>query len=318
MATANASAKPQLLNHRTLRSLFSVRLKEAGIYSVLFACAAFSVLVTASIVVLLLGQTIQFFGFKEINFWQFITGTQWNPLLGAEKQFGVWPLIFGTLLITVVAMTVAIPLGLISAIFLSEYAPRKVRSIVKPALEILAGVPTVVYGFFALTVITPFLRDAMGLQVDYYNALSAGIAVGILCLPTICSLTEDALRAVPQRLRDAAYGLGGTRFDVSMKVVVPAALSGIVSASLLAIARAVGETMIVALAAGSVASMTVDPRNQVQTITGYITQVAKGDVENFGVEYFSIYAVATTLFLMTLALTVIGHLIRKRYQEAYD
>ena len=318
MAIAQETPKPDLLISRPFRSLGNVRIKESLIYVLLFACTTFSVLVTLSIVFLLVGQTIRFFGFPEVNVLEFVTGTEWTPLLGAKKQFGVWPLIMGSVLITVVAMAVALPLGLVTAVFLSEYAPKRVRAIAKPALEILAGVPTVVYGFFALTVITPFLRDAMGLQVDYYNALSAGIAVGILCLPTISSLAEDALQAVPRRLRDAAYGLGSTRFDVSMKVVVPAALSGIISASLLAVARAVGETMIVALAAGSVASMTVDPRNQVQTITGFITQVSKGDVENFGVEYFSIYAVATTLFLMTLTLTVIGHVIRNRYQEAYD
>ena len=317
MAVAEAGT-PEILAKRSLRSLARVRLGEGVIFAILASCAVFSVLVTVSIVFLLISQTIRFFGFPEVSLLQFVTGTEWNPLLGAEKKFGVWPLVTGTLLVTVVAMIVALPLGLITAIYLSEYAPRAVRSFLKPILEVLAGVPTVVYGFFALTVITPFLRDAMRLQLDYYNALSAGIAVGILCLPTVASLAEDALQAVPRRLRDAAYGLGGTRFDVSIKVIVPAALSGIISSSLLAIARAVGETMIVALAAGSVATMTLDPRNQIQTITAYITQVAKGDVENFGVEYFSIYAVAATLFLMTLTLTVIGHIVRKRYQEAYE
>ena len=317
MEIASESGAPVGLSTHALRSLSRVRLKESAIYAVLFACAFFSVLVTVSIVVLLFSQTIRFFSESEISLVEFVTGTQWSPLLG-ETKFGVLPLVLGTLLITIVAMSVAIPLGLISAIYLSEYAPRRVRSILKPVLEILAGIPTVVYGFFALVVITPFLREALRLQVDYYNALSAGIAVGILCLPTVTSLAEDALQAVPRRLRDAAYGLGGTRFDVALKVVFPAALSGIISSCLLAIARAVGETMIVVLAAGSVASMTLDPRNQVQTITGYITQVALGDVENFGVEYYSIYAVAATLFLMTLALTVVGHLVRKRYQEAYE
>jgi phosphate transport system permease protein len=318
MAIASEAGKPEVLSTLSLKSLARVRLGEAVIYAVLTACAIFSVLVTASIVLLLISQSVRFFGFPEVSLQQFLTGTEWNPLLGAEKNFGVLPLIVGTLLVTVVAMIVALPLGLITAIFLSEYAPRSVRALLKPILEILAGVPTVVYGFFALTVITPFLRDALRLQVDYYNALSAGIAVGILCLPTVASLTEDALQAVPRRLRDAAFGLGGTRFDVSIRVVVPAALSGIISSSLLAVARAVGETMIVALAAGSVASMTFDPRNQIQTITAYITQVAKGDVENFGVEYYSIYAVASTLFLMTLTLTILGHLVRKRYREAYE
>jgi phosphate transport system permease protein len=268
-------------------------------------------------VVLLIAQTIRFFEFEDVSFWEFATGTQWSPLLG-EKHFGIWPLVMGTMLVTVVAMIVALPLGLITAIFLSEYAPRRFRNCLKPILEILAGIPTVVYGFFALYVVTPFLRDALGLEVDFFNALSAGIAVGILCLPTVSSLAEDSLQSVPRRLREAAYGLGGTRFDVSIKVVVPAALSGIISASLLAISRAVGETMIVVLAAGNVASMTIDPRDQIQTITAYITQVAIGDIENFGVEYFSIYAVAATLFSMTLALTMIGYWVRKRFQEMYE
>ncbi len=318
MTTADLSTTPGQLSGKSLRSLARVRMGEGVVYTLLFGCAFFSILVTVSIVVLLFSQTIHFFGFEDVTVAQFFGGTEWNPLLGAEPKFGVWPLVMGTMLITVVAMSVALPMGLISAVYLSEYAPRRVRTILKPVLEILAGVPTVVYGFFALIVITPFLRDALHLAVDYYNALSAGIAVGILCLPTVTSLAEDALQAVPGRLREAAYGLGGTRFDVSMKVVVPAALSGIISAALLAISRAVGETMIVALAAGGVASMTIDPRSQVQTITGYITQIAGGDVGNFGVEYYSIYAVAAVLFLITLLLTVIGHLVRKRFQESYE
>lgn len=318
MTTANDVINTDIVKAHSLRSLNRVRLGESVIYAILIGCTAFSILVTVAIVVLLLSQTVHFFGFPDVSLAEFVAGTQWSPLLGAKKHFGVLPLVTGTMLIAAVAMAVAVPLGLMSAVFLSEYAPRKVRSVIKPILEVLAGIPTVVYGFFALIVITPFLRDALGLEVDYYNALSAGIAVGILCLPTVCSLAEDALQAVPQSLREAAYGLGGTRFDVAVRVVVPAALSGIVSATLLAISRAVGETMIVALAAGSVASMTVNPLRQVQTITAYITQVAKGDVENFGVEYYSIYAVATTLFLMTLTLTVVGHIVRKRYQEAYD
>ena len=175
-----------------------------------------------------------------------------------------------------------------------------------------------VYGFFALTFITPFLRDTFGIELEYFNALSAGIAVGILCIPTVSSLSEDALQAVPGRLREAAYGLGGTKFDVAVKVVVPSALSGIVSAFLLAIARAVGETMIVAVAAGATPRLTTDPRVEIQTMTGYITNTAKGDISNFGIEYFSIYAVAFTLFFMTLGVTLVGNLIRLRFQEAYE
>ena len=226
--------------------------------------------------------------------------------------------------ITVVAMAVALPLGLVTAIYLSEYAPRRLRAILKPALEVLAGIPTVVYGFFALTFITPHILQQIplhwiGLEKGFesYNAASAGIAVGNLCLPIVTSLTEDALQAVPQSLRDGAFGLGGTKFDVSTKIVVPAALSGIISAFLLAIARAVGETMIVALAAGSMPRFGFDIRSETQPMTGFMVQMALGDVSNFGTEYYSMYAVALVLFLMTLTLTIIGQMIRKRYREVY-
>ncbi len=312
------SSQPAALRRRAVRSLMGVRVREWFIKGVLAGCTLFSILVTVAIVGLLFGESWRFFQFEEVTLAEFLTGTQWNPLLGSERHFGVWPLVCGTMWITVIAMVVALPLGLITAIFLSEYAPRSLRAWLKPILEILAGIPTVVYGFFALTAITPFLQNVLGIEVDFYNALSAGIAVGILCIPTVSSLSEDALQAVPARLREAAYGLGGTRFDVSLKVVVPAALSGIVSAFLLAVARAIGETMIVSLAAGSRAVLTSDPRDQIQTMTGYMTQVAKGDVENFGVEYFSIYAVAATLFVLTLALTLIGNWVRFRFREAYE
>ena len=197
-----------------------------------------------------------------------------------------------------------------------EYAPRRVRSTLKPILEILAGIP-MVYGFFALMTITPFLQWCYD-GFNIYNAMSAGIAVGILCFPTVCSLAEDALQAVPSSLRDGAFGLGGTRFDATIKVILPAALSGIISAFLLAIARAIGETMIVALAAGSRAHVTINPGDEVQTMTGYMVQIAGGDVSNFGIEYYSMYAVAFTLFLITLSLTMIGNRIRKKYRETYD
>lgn len=301
-----------------VRSLQTTRLKEMFIKGALVFCTSFSILITAAIVILLFFQSRQFFGYDEVSLTGFLTGSKWNPKLGQVKNFGIWPLVCGTLWVTVIAMAVAIPMGLTTAIFLSEYAPRKLRAFLKPILEVLAGVPTVVYGFFALTIVTPFLRDVLGIQLDFYNALSAGITVGILCIPTISSLSEDALQAVPNRLREAAYGLGGTKFDVAVKVVLPAALSGIVSASLLAVARAIGETMIVAMAAGGLARLTANPTQEVQTMTGYITNTATGDLSNFGVEYFSIYAVAATLFLITLSLTILGHMIRRRYQETYE
>lgn len=292
-------------------------LREHGVMTMLVGCGAFSLLTTVTIIVVLVRESINFFNLDEVTVWQFITGTRWSPLLGAEKHFGVWPLICGTLLVTAVAMAVALPLGLITAVFLSEYAPPRLRSVIKPALEVLSGIPTVVYGFFALTIITPalqWLHDGF----NVYNACSAGLAVGVMCLPIVTSLSEDALRAVPRSLREGAYSLGSTRFEVSMFVVLPAALSGVVAAFLLAVARAVGETMIVALAAGAMPQLTMDPRSEIQPMTGYMVQIFLGDASNFGPEYLSSYAVASTLFLMTLVLTVIGHRIRIRFRQVYE
>ncbi len=313
-----SSNPPRLLAELPFRSLRWIRVKESFVKFLLLGCTLFSVMITLAIIVLLAVEAARFFRMPGTSVSGFLFGTRWNPLLGETKHFGVWPLISGTLWITAIAMSVAMPLGLITAIFLSEYSPRKLRAVLKPTLEILAGIPTVVFGFFALTFITPMLRSIPGFPVDIYNALSAGIAVGILSIPTICSLAEDALQAVPRSLREAAFSLGGTRFDVSVKVVIPAALSGIVSAFLLGATRAIGETMIVTLAAGNRARISWDPRVEMQTMTGYIAQVAKGDVSNFGVEYYSIYAVAAALFLLTLAMTFFGHMIRKRFREAYE
>ncbi len=248
---------------------------------------------------------------------EFLLGTTWSPLLGSEKHFGIWPLLCGTFLVAAVALVVAVPAGLVTAIYLSEYARPRVRAVIKPALEILAGIPTVVYGFFALVFITPGLK-LLDEGFGSYNALSAGIAVGILTMPIVCSLSEDALRAVPQGLRDGVYGLGGTKFEATTKVVIPAALSGIISSVLLAAARAVGETMVVALAAGSTPKLTADVREEIQTMTGFMVQMALGDVSNFGVEYFSMYAVGATLFVTTFVLTLLGAMIRRRFREVYE
>lgn len=299
------------------RSKRAQQLREKAIQLGLIACAAFSILTTVSIIGVLSVEAIRFFGLDQVSLTDFFFGTEWSPLLGSEKQFGIWPLICGTLLVTAVAMSVALPLGLITAIYLSEYAPPRLRAILKPTLEVLAGIPTVVFGFFALTVITPGLMDLHG-GFEIYNAFSAGIAVGIMCLPIVTSLTEDALQAVPRALREGAFGLGATRFDVSLKIVVPAALSGIVAAFLLAIARAVGETMIVSLAAGSSPNLTIDPRESVQTMTGYMVQIFLGDVSNYGPEYLSSYAVAATLFLLTFGITIIGQKVRVRFREEYQ
>ena len=291
--------------------------RERIIVGLLAVAATFSILVTTTIIVVLARETIGFFEFEEVSVGEFFGSFEWNPLLGAEKHFGIWPLVCGTLLVTVIAAAFALPVGLISAIYLSEYASPRVRATVKPALEILAGIPTVVYGFFALTVITPALEwtsPAFGA----YNAMSAGLATGIMILPIACSLSEDALRAVPRGLRDGALALGGTRFDVSVKVVLPAALSGIVAAFLLAISRAIGETMIVALAAGGIAQITANPAAEVQTMTAYMVQIFLGDAPATGVEYKSSYAVAATLFVMTFLLTMVGQWVLRRFREEYE
>lgn len=306
-----------------IRSLRARRAIEAVVFGSLLLTAAFSVMTSFAIVVVLFGQSFQFFGFEDVTFIGYITGFEWNPFLGAEQHFGIWPLISGTVMVAAVSAIFSLPLGLITAVYLSEYAPRRLRSFLKPVLEILAGIPTVVYGFLALTVITPaaqgFAEILTGDQVfKAYNIFAAGLAVGIMCLPIVTSLTEDALRAVPKSLREGAYAMGSTKFDVSMKVVVPAALSGVVAAYLLAIARAVGETMIVALAAGGLAQMTINPTEPSQTMTAYMVQVFLGDAGYGTPEYYSTYAVGATLFIMTMILTLVGGRVLKRYREVYE
>jgi len=325
-APAQAESFADRLGRVRRKSLLGRHVVEGLVQTSLVLCASFSIFVTTAILAVLAGQTWRFFSTEmtdaqgnvsTVSPVQFIFGLEWNPLLGAEKHFGIWPLICGTLLVTTVAMLVAIPFGLITAIYLSEYAPPRLRAAIKPVLEVLAGVPTVVYGFFALTVVTPALQKIYG-GFEAYNAASAGIAVGIMCLPIVTSIAEDAMRAVPNSLREAAHGLGGTKFDVSVRIVFPAAISGVVAASLLAIARAVGETMIVALAAGNLAKLTLNPADQVQTMTAYMVQIFFGDVTNLGVEYYSSYAVAATLFIITLLFTLGGHFIRNRLREEYE
>lgn len=300
------------------------KFREALIFSCLVLCAAFSILITTSIVYILFSESYHFFSeFEGVSFIGYLTGLEWNPLLGADKKFGMWPLVTGTLMVTAIAAVIALPIGLITAVYLSEYAPTRVRAVLKPVLEVLAGIPTVVYGFFALAVITPALRSSSeaftGEKIfEYFNSTSAGIAVGILCLPTVCSLSEDALRAVPRSLREGAYGLGATKFDVSTKVVVPAALSGVMAAFLLAIARAIGETMIVALAAGGMARLATNPTQGSQTMTAYMVQIFLGDAPHGSVEYYSSYAIGATLFVITLALTLLGNYILKKFREEYE
>jgi len=286
---------------------------ERIIVGVLAFCALVTLATTAGILYVLLSEAIAFF--REVSFWEFITDTQWTPLF-AQKHFGILPLLTGTLLTTVVALAVAMPLGICVAVYLSEYADRRVRAWIKPALEILAAVPTVVYGFFALTVVTPFLQGFIP-GLAGFNALSPGIVMGIMIIPYISSLSEDALYAVPKNLREGSYGLGATRFQTAFNVVIPAARSGILVSVILAVSRAVGETMIVAIAAGQQPRLTLNPLVPIETITTYIVQVSMGDVVRDSIEYKTIFAAGITLFVFTLVLNLIGDRIRRGFGKAY-
>lgn len=281
--------------------------------ALLSVCAAISVLTTLGIVYILITETWRFF--QKVPVVEFLTSARWAPLF-EPKSFGIWPLLCGTLLITVIACLVAIPLGLGAAIYLSEYAPRKVRKVLKPVLEVLAGVPTIVYGYFALTFVTPVIR-AIFPDAGIFNALSAGIVVGIMIIPMVCSLSEDAMAAVPRALRDGAYALGATRFEVALKIVVPAALSGIVASFVLAFSRAIGETMIVTIAAGATPKLTVNPLDSIQTMTAYIVQVSLGDTPHGSIEYGSIFAVGMTLFIITFLLNILAQYLSRRFREEY-
>ncbi len=283
---------------------------------VLFLAALLSVLTTIGIVVALVEEAIVFFG--DVNFFDFITGTEWSPLF-SEPKFGVLPLVTGTLLVTAIALLVAVPLGLGAAIYLSEYARPRVRKVVKPALEVLAGIPTIVFGYFALTFFTPtILQDLLHADVQVFNALSAGIVMGFMVIPTIASVSEDAMTAVPQSLREGAFGLGASKLQVSTRVVFPAALSGIVAAVVLGISRAIGETMIVLVAAGQVPNLTADPRESVETMTTFIAATAKGDVPTGSTGYKTIFAVGTALFVITLVMNAISIRFVRRFRQVYE
>ncbi|MCS7350608.1 MAG: phosphate ABC transporter permease subunit PstC [Thermoflexus sp.] len=286
---------------------------ELAIQGLLFFAALVSVFTTMGIVVVLLVEALPFF--QQVSLVQFLTDTQWTPLF-AQKRFGIAPLLAGTLLTSAVALALAIPVGLLSAIYLSEYAPARVRATVKPILEILAGIPTVVYGYFALLFVTPLLKRVIP-NLETFNALSAGLTMGIMIIPLVSSLSEDALYAVPNSLREAAYALGATRLEVALRVAVPAALSGIVASFILAASRAIGETMIVAIAAGQRPILTLDPRRAIETMTAYIVQVSLGDTPHGTLEFRTIFAVGLVLFLFTLVLNVIAIRIIQRYREVY-
>lgn len=306
---ANVPQQEAKLTFRNRR----MHLSDKIVPVLLFLCAAVSVLTTIGIVYTLFSETWNFF--SRVNIADFLFGTRWSPLI-QPKEFGILPLIGGTLLVTLIACLVAIPIGLASAIYLSEYAPDRVRKIVKPILEVLAGVPTIVYGYFALTFVTPIIREIFP-STGVFNALSAGIVVGIMIIPMVSSLSEDAMTAVPRSLRHGAYALGATRFEVALKIVVPAALSGIVSSAVLAFSRAIGETMIVTVAAGATPNLTLNPLESIQTMTAYIVQVSLGDTPHGSIEYGTIFAVGMTLFIITFLLNILALWVARRFREEY-
>lgn len=287
---------------------------EKIIENVLAVSGLITILTTIGIIWVLVSESWGFFASVPLS--DFLFDTEWTPLF-TQKHYGILPLLSGTFLTTLIAILVALPLGIVIAVYLSEYAHKNFRKTVKPALEILAAVPTVVYGFFALTVVTPFLQTFIP-GLSSFNALSAGLVMGIMIIPVISSLSEDALYAVPKSLREASYGMGATKFQTSFKVVVPAASSGILVSVILGIARAIGETMVVAIAAGQQPTLTFDPREAVETITAYIVQVSLGDVEHGSMEYKTIFAAGITLFIFTFLLNNVSFWIKKKYQEKYE
>ena len=288
--------------------------KEKLIEFILKLSAIVTILTTVGILYVLLSESISFF--KEVSIIEFLTNKQWTPLF-VKKNFGILPLVTGTLLTTFIAVSVALPVGITIAIYLSEYANRTFKKITKPLLEILAAVPTVVYGFFALVVVTPFLQSFIP-NLSGFNSLSAGIVMGIMIIPYVSSLSEDALSAVPKSLRNASYGMGATRLQTSFRVMVSCLSSGIIVSVILAFSRAIGETMIVAIAAGQQPRLTADPTVPISTITAYIVQVAKGDVPHNSLEYKTIFAAGISLFILTFLLNNISFYIRKKFQEQYD
>ena len=280
---------------------------------IFFGCATLSILTTVAILVTLIYQASSFF--FEVSLWEFLTGTRWTPIL-KPRAYGVLPLVSGTLLVTLIAAAVALPIGLMTAIFLSEYAPDKIRRIIKPILEILAGIPTVVYGYFALTFVTPLLQGIFD-NLIIFNALSAGLVMGVMIIPMVSSLSEDAMMSVPRSLREAAYALGATRYEVSLRVIVPAALSGIIAAFILALSRAIGETMLVTIAAGATPRMSFDPMESIQTMTAYIVQLSLGEAPVGSLEYNTIFAVGLLLFFITFVMNLLGFWVVRRFREVY-
>jgi phosphate transport system permease protein len=316
----NRNHKPQRPVHdpHSIRTSLMKRRRpgEFAIEAFLMACGILSIITTMGIIFVLGEESYRFFASEEVTFKAFFTTIKWQPQI---NEFGIWSLVNATLMTSLIAMAVALPLGLGAAIYLSEYATPERRDTLKPILEVLAGVPTVVYGYFALTFMTPLLRSIFGDDVvQVYNTASAGIVMGILILPLVASMSEDALTAIPRSLREAAYGLGATKLETALKVVVPAAVSGIAAAVIVAISRAIGETMIVALAAGAGPAFTFNPFAAAETMTGHIVRISGGDLSYESIDYTSIFAIALMLFLITLVLNVISRRIVLKYREEYE
>ncbi len=296
------------------KKIFSKRyIIETMIEGSLMLSAVFSIFITLGIIFVLCYESLEFF--KEIPIKDFLTGTVWTPLF-ANPQFGILPLVAGTLLTTAVAVSVALPIGLITAIYLSEYAPHKFRETVKPILELLEAVPTVVYGYFALLFLTPLLQKVFE-NLSGFNALSPGLIMGIMIVPYVGSVSEDALKAVPMHIREGSYAMGATKLQTAFKVLIPSAFSGIAAAFIMGISRAIGETMIVAIAAGMMPNFTANPMEPIQTLTSYIVQVSLGDLPHGTIEYKTIFAAGIVLFIMTLSFNIIGFWLKKRIREAY-
>ncbi|MCC5637544.1 phosphate ABC transporter permease subunit PstC [Nostoc sp. CHAB 5844] len=313
MSAINNQNRFQEDSRRSLEKNPSEDITEKIIATILFGCGLVSVLTTFGIVIIIFQVTFEFF--QEVPLSEFLLDTKWTPLF-AERHFGVWPLISGTFLTTITAMAVAIPLGLSSAIYLSEYAQPKVAAILRPAVELLAGIPTVVYGYFALLFVTPFLRNFLPLEI--FNALSAGLMMGVMITPTVGSISLDAIQAVPNSLREGAYALGITKLESIFKILLPAALSGITASIILGISRAVGETMTVVIAAGQQPKLTVNLMESVETMTAYMAQISGGDSPRGSLNFKTLYAVGAVLFILTLALNIVSYWISHRFKEKYD
>ena len=291
-----------------------IRFKETVIERLLFLCSLLSVFTTGAIIFILFSESFGFF--KHVSLWQFLTDTQWTPLF-SNKHYGILPLLSGTLLTTLIALSVAVPVGLISAVYLSEYASPRFRNSIKPFMEILAAIPTVVYGYFALLFVTPFLKKFIP-DLSGFNALSAGLVMGIMIIPLVSSLSEDAMHAVPMGLREGAYALGSHKIQVAFRIVFPAALSGVTASVILAVSRAIGETMIVAIAAGQQPNFTFNPLVPVETITAYIVQISLGDTPHGTLEYKTIFVCGLTLFILTFILNIFSFKLKRRFQEVYQ